>query len=141
MSFGESRVERLEHAQFRQQRLAIVHIQLVFARPMESLAGQNLQTFQVNPMPFVELDVALREIVADNTDQLDRAEKTGRDRRMTGRAAKKAWVFSLRSPDGIQRGRTDNQHTHILKVKMSREHGEIGASRQALESDFRRDGA
>ena len=75
---------------------------------MKRFAGQNLQAVEVNFVPAVKLEVFLREIVADDADQFDRAEKARGDGGMAGRAAEQARVFRVGSFDGIQRGGTDN---------------------------------
>jgi hypothetical protein len=58
--------EGLEHAEFGQQRAAVVHVRLVFARPVKRFAGQNLQAFQVNFVPAIKLEVFLGKILADD---------------------------------------------------------------------------
>ena len=88
--------EGLEHAQLGQQRAAVVHVHLVFARPMKGFAGQNLQAFEVNFVPAIKLEVFLGKILADHADQFDRAEKARGDGGVAGRAAQQARVFRLR---------------------------------------------
>src|SRR2546421_12231782 len=88
--FRQSRREGLEHTKFRRQRPAIIHVHFIFARPMKGLATRRLQSFKINAVTAIQLNVAPGEIVADDADQFDRRKKTCRYRRMTGRSAKES---------------------------------------------------
>src|SRR5437016_887508 len=112
MGFWQSGRERFKNTQLRQKRPAIVHINLVFAGPMESLAGQNLKTFEINSMPVIKLNVTLGKIVTDHADELDGAEEARGHGGMAGRAAEQTRVFSFRGLDGIEGGRADNEDAH-----------------------------
>ena len=112
ITLRQIRRERLEHAQLRRERAALVHVHLVFARPVERLARLHLQAREVEPMALVERGVFLREILANDADEIHVAEKAGRDRRVAGGTAEQPRVGSLRGFDGIQRRRTDNQYAH-----------------------------
>ena len=79
---GQRRREGFEHAKFREQCAAVVHIYFVFARPVKSFSGQNLQALQIDFVTLVEPDVLLGEIIPDNPDELNRREETGRHCRM-----------------------------------------------------------
>jgi hypothetical protein len=57
MRAGQFRGERLEHAQFGQQRAAVVHVDLVFAGPVEGLARLDLQSRKVNAVLANQPDV------------------------------------------------------------------------------------
>ena len=63
-------------------------------------------------MAPVKLHVFLREIVANDADEIDRAEETRRYGCMTGGAAKKARIFGAGRFDGIERRGTDDENTH-----------------------------
>ena len=108
--------ERLKHAQLGQQRAAIVHVRLVFARPVKRFAGQNLQAFEINFVPVIKPDVFFGEIGADDANQFHRAEKARGDGGVAGRAAQQARIFRSRSLDGIQRRRTDNENAHFKLI-------------------------
>ena len=69
---------------------------------MESFARQSLQTFEINFVAAIKFDVFLGKILADAANEFHRRKKTRRDRRMAGRAAEQAWIFRVRSFDGIR---------------------------------------
>ncbi len=115
MSFGQCGVESFEHTQFRQQSPAVVHVRLIFARPVKSLAGEHLQAGQVDLVPLVELHISLGKVLADDPHELNRAEKTGRDGGMAGRTAEQARVLCFRGLDGIQCGGTDDKYAHKVQ--------------------------
>src|SRR6266850_2761803 len=116
MRFRQSGGERFENTQFRQKRPAVIHIDLVFARPMEGLAWQNLETFEINPVSLIEPNVTLWKIVTHNADELDRAEEARGHGGMAGRAAEQTRIFCFRCFDGIEGGRTDNEDTHAKSL-------------------------
>src|SRR5256885_1677759 len=89
-----------KHAKLGQQRPAIVHVDFVFAGPMKSFPGKNLQPFEVNAMALIKLNVTLRKIIADDSDKFDRAEKTGRNGSMAGRTAQQTGIFRFWRFDG-----------------------------------------
>jgi len=86
---------------------AVVHVHLVFARPMKRLARRILQAPEVDPVLAVELKVSLREILAHDPDQVDRTEKARGHGRVTGRTAEQARIFAGGSFDGVQGGGAD----------------------------------
>jgi hypothetical protein len=51
---------------------------------MKGFTGQDLEAFEINPVPLVELKVFLGEILANDSDELDRTEKAGSHRGVTG---------------------------------------------------------
>ena len=112
MRVGQCGSEGFENPQLRQQRPAMIHIRLIFARPMKRFPRQDLQGLQIDAAAFVELQVPLGKILADDADQSHRAEKTGRYGSVAGGAAQKTRVFGFRSFDRVQRGRADNQNAH-----------------------------
>ena len=62
---------------------------------MKSLAGDPLQTIEVDLVPAVESNVTLGKIVPDDSDQFDRGKKAGGYGGMTGRAAEQARIFAF----------------------------------------------
>jgi len=80
---------------------------------MKGLSGRHLEALQVDAMSSLELNVAFREILADDADELYRPEETRRHSGMDGRPAEKARVFAVGRPDGIQGGGTDNENAHF----------------------------
>ena len=103
----QARGERFEYAEFGLERAAIVHVQLIFAGPMECFAGRDLQTFEVDLVLFVERDVVLREIFTDDADEFDGREKARGDGGMTGGTAEQARVLRIRGANGIKGCGTD----------------------------------
>ena len=81
------------------------------------LAGQDLQTFEINAAAFVDFEVAARKIVADDSDKVYWAEETGGQGGVAGGAAEQARILALGGLDGIQRGRANNQNTHAINGK------------------------
>ena len=82
MGIGKTRSERFEHAEFGQQGSPIVHVSLIFTRPMKGLSRENLQTVEVDAALSIELQVALGEIFPDDADYARWAKKAGGHRRM-----------------------------------------------------------
>src|SRR5438552_3845151 len=74
---GQGGSEGFEDAKLGQECAAIVHVGLVFTRPMKCFPGQDLQPIEIDAMAFVKLNVTFREIFSDNADQFHRAEKAG----------------------------------------------------------------
>jgi hypothetical protein len=62
---------------------------------VKRFAGQNLQAFQVNFVPAIQLDVFFGEILADDADQFHRAKKARGDGGVAGRTAEQTRVFGL----------------------------------------------
>src|SRR5436190_18415006 len=112
MRFGQRRRKRFENPQLGQQGAAVVHVELVFAGPVESLAGENLQAVQLNAMPAVELDVSFREIFTDDANKFYRAEKAGGNCRVARGTAEQTRVFGFWGFNRIKGGRTNDQYTH-----------------------------
>jgi len=75
-----------------------------------------LQALQINLSPLVELDVWFWKIVSDNPDDFYRAEETGSDGCVAGRAAEQARVLRLWCFDRIQGGRADNSNAHAFEL-------------------------
>ena len=63
-------------------------------------------------MPAIQLNVALGEILADNSNQLDRGKKAGRNGGVTGRAAEQSRIFSFGRFYGIKGGGANDKHAH-----------------------------
>ena len=110
---GQARGEAFKHPQFRRQRPAIIHVDFIFAGPMERFARRDLQSFQINFVFAVKVQVRLGEILPHHAHQPDGREKAGREGRVAGRAAQQARVFRLGSFDGIQGRRANNQDAHF----------------------------
>lgn len=100
----KARGESFKDAEFGDERAAIIHIDFVFAGPVEGFAGDDLETFEVDLMFAIEADIIFWEIVADNPDELDGGEKAGGDSGVAGGAAEKARVEGAGGFDGIQGG-------------------------------------
>ena len=83
---------------------------------MKRFAGADLQALEVNVVPPVQVEIFPGEIVTDDPDQFDRAEKAGGHRRVAGRSTQQARILRVRSFDGIQRGRADNENAHVEKI-------------------------
>src|ERR1043166_1282828 len=105
---GQMRGETFKHAQLSGEGAAVVHVQLVFAGPMEGFAGLDLESVKVDAMAAIELDVALGKVLPDDADELDGSEETGGDGGVTGGTAEEAGVLGMRGFDGVQGGGTDN---------------------------------
>ena len=86
---------------------------------MERLSRRNLQTLEVDAVTAIKSDIALREIVADDANQLDRSEKTGGDGGMAGRTAEQARIFAVSRFDGVKRGGTNNENAHVFANPLS----------------------
>ena len=112
VGFRQRGIERLEHAQFREQRPAIVHVHLIFARPMEGLARQDLQAGQVNLMALIELEVLLGKVFTHHAHQAHGAEKARRHAGVTGGTAQQSRIFRRRRFNGIKGGGTNNENAH-----------------------------
>ena len=63
---------------------------------MERFAGRDLQTFEIDFVLFVERDVVLGEIFADDADEFDRREKARGHGGVAGGTAEQARVFRIR---------------------------------------------
>ncbi len=75
---GQFRIEIGEDVEVGAQGGAVVHIGRINARPEECLpAGNALEAFEIDLAGGEEIDVFLREIVADDGDDLDRREIAG----------------------------------------------------------------
>jgi hypothetical protein len=116
----QMRRELLEHAQFRQQRAAIVHVHFVFARPMECFSGLNLQPRQIHAVLAVQRDITLREIVSDHTHHAHGRKETGRHRGMTGGTSQQTRVRCRWCFNGIKGRRPDDKNAHICLSKGKR---------------------
>jgi len=89
VQLGQGRSEGFKHAELGQQRAAIVHVGLVFARPVKGFAWKHLEPGQINAMALVELQIFFREVIADDADEFDGTEKAGGDSGVAGRAAER----------------------------------------------------
>src|SRR6267142_3961195 len=98
------RRERFEDAKLGQERLAIIHVHLVFARPVKGLARFHLETVQIDFVFAIEVEVALWEIVADNSHHFNRREERRRDGGMTGGTTEEFRIFGGRSLDRVEGG-------------------------------------
>lgn len=103
----QARGERFEDAEFGFERPAIVHVHFVFAGPMESFAGSDLQAFEIDFVLFVERDVVLWEIFTDDADEFDGSEEARGDGGMAGGTAEQARVLRIRGANGIKGCGTD----------------------------------
>ena len=116
MSFRQRRSKGFEHSELGEERAAVVHVQFIFPGPMKGLPRENLQSFQVNPMPFVKLYIPPGKIFAHDSHEFDRAEKAGRHGGMAGRTPKEPRIFGFRSLDGVKGGGTDYEDAHSIFV-------------------------
>ena len=103
------RIEIREDVQVRAQRLAIVHIRRVLARPEEGLAARDaLQSGQIDIARTQQLRVLLREIVSHHGHDLHVREVARGERDICGRAAQHAIHFSVRRFHAVICDRTNN---------------------------------
>ena len=109
---GKVRGELLEHAQLGGERAAVVHVDLVFAGPVEGLARLDLEARQVDAVLLVERDILLGEILADHAHEVDRGEEAGRDGGVAGRAAEEPGIFGRGGLDGVECGGADDEDAH-----------------------------
>ena len=109
---GQLRQELLQHAELGGDGAAVVHVDFVFAGPMERLAIGDFQPREVNAVTAVKVEVAFREIPAHDADEVDGREETGGDGGVTGGPAEQSRVAGLGGFDGVKRGGTDNHYAH-----------------------------
>ena len=71
VAFGKFGFEIREDIQFSGQRLAIVHVGRILARPKKRLTRNALKTFQIDPPAGEKIGIFLGKVVADHGDNFD----------------------------------------------------------------------
>jgi len=112
IAFRQLRLEFLENVQRHRKRLAIVHVLLVFARPAKGLARRDFKAGQVDLAIREKLPVLGREIVANDPDQVDRAEKAGRNGGIRRRTAEQLVMLRRGGLDVIERDGANDEYGH-----------------------------
>ena len=100
---GELRLPVFEHVQRHLVRGAAVHVVMVLAAPGEGFTLAAFQTVQRDAACGQHVEVRLGEIMADDTDEMDRlAEDAGGQCRVAGGAAEQVFLRILRGFDIIK---------------------------------------
>jgi len=97
--------------------------------------GHVLQTFQVDLMTFVKLYVTTREVVAHDTHHIYRAKETGGHGGVAGGTAQQAGIFGFRGLNRVERGRANNQYTHISLMFCGPNHRPASSWRQCFNEN------
>jgi hypothetical protein len=71
-----------------------------------------LEAFEVDFVASIEREIRRGEVFADDANQSGWGKKAGGDGGMAGGAAEETRIFGVRSFNGIQGGRTDDQYAH-----------------------------
>jgi hypothetical protein len=98
---------------------------------VKGLAGDDLESFEVDLVFAIEAQVSLREILADHADELDGGKEARGHGGVAGRAAEEARVMGLGCFDGIQSRGADNKNTHFslnFRISMGEFSGQKGKS-------------
>ena len=112
VALGQGGGEMLEHIQRDRARLAGVHVPHVFAGPPEGLAGHDLEASEIDAALVEEFDVLFRKILADDADEIHRAEIRCGNRSIRSRASKQVFLLGELCFDVIQRDRSNNKNGH-----------------------------
>lgn len=99
MFCGEVRGKAFEDAELGGECAAVVHVDLVFAGPVEGLAFEDLEAFEIDFVFFVEVQVFAWEVAADNANHFDGSKKAGGNSGVAGAAAEQAGIFRVRRFD------------------------------------------
>ena len=116
VGLGEGGGEGLENIQLHRAGLARVHVPHVFAGPAEGFSGNNLQAFEVDAAAAEEVDVLLREILADDADEAYRRETRCGNGAVGSGAAEEVFVFGELSFDVIQPDGANDKNGHRLRT-------------------------
>jgi hypothetical protein len=114
-----------EHVQLRSERLAVVHIGGVLAGPEEGLAGDTLQTLQVDAVFQQQIRVLLGKVIPHHGDQPGRGKVTCRERNIGGRAAQHAVHPSMRRFHAVVSYRANNHKRHCFIVSERRQRSQL----------------
>ena len=112
-ALGQLRLEALEHAQLRVERLARVQVPAVLAAPEERLAaGDALDVGDVDAALAHHVELGLAEVLADRADDADLVEERGGQREVHGGAAEHPLALAERRLDGVVGDRADHGDWH-----------------------------
>src|SRR5439155_23037682 len=90
-------------------RLTRVQVPRIFARPAKGFSVHPLHTCAVDLSRFPKIELGLRKIAADDSDQLDRRKITRGCGRVRCRTAQQIAMFFHRRFDGVERNGTHNE--------------------------------
>ena len=88
---------------------------------MERFARGDLESFEIDLVAAIKLDVLAREIFAHNADESDRGKKTGGDRRVAGGTAEQAGVFGVGVLMESRAVEPTIENTHALQAMCEKE--------------------
>ena len=137
IAFGQFGIEIGEDVEIGLQRLAVVHIGRVLTGPEEGLAGDAIETGEIDLAGRQEIDVFLREILADDADDFDLRKIRGGERNVGARSAEHAVNFSMRRFDAVIGNGSNHDEGHV-RQDCSELRSRLAVSGQSGELDHGR---
>ena len=110
---GELRLEVGEDVELRVERVAVVEVPGVAARPEERLPARHaLDVVGRDAASVEDAELLVAEVLADDAHDAHVREEARREREMGGRAPEQAITLAERSLDRVERDGTDDDEGH-----------------------------